>query len=167
MQKNNTRRGFTLIELLVVVLIMGILAAVALPQYQKAVMKSRYATLKILTKSISNAQEVYYLANGQYATRFDELDIGAGGTSHDENDVRRNFDWGFCRLSSVLINCRYSSIDMEYQIYFNRSTSAWAGQTWCVTHDKNLSRFQNQICKQETNYPAPTGGENDTIWIYQ
>lgn len=68
-------QAFTLIELLVVVLIIGILSAVALPQYQKAVWKSRATQLLTTTRSLANAQEAHYMASGEYATSFGELDI--------------------------------------------------------------------------------------------
>ncbi len=67
--------GFMLIELLVVVLIIGILAAVAVPQYEKAVMKSRMNSIFPLLKSIKDAQEVYYLANGEYTGDLTKLDV--------------------------------------------------------------------------------------------
>jgi len=68
-------QAFTLIELLVVVLIIGILAAVAVPQYEKAIAKSRFMQLLTYANAIVTSQEAYHLANGSYATSFDQFDV--------------------------------------------------------------------------------------------
>ena len=60
--KNN--KGFTLIELLVVVLIIGILAAIALPQYFKAVEKSRASEANTMLGAINHAEQEWAMSQG-------------------------------------------------------------------------------------------------------
>ncbi len=70
------KRGFTLIELLVVVLIIGILASVALPQYNKAVAKARATEVKSFLKAYEQAMDIYTMENGfSIPSSWQELDI--------------------------------------------------------------------------------------------
>jgi len=63
-----TRRGFTLIELLIVVVIIGILAAIAIPKFQSTKGKANAATLKSDLRNLATAQEAYFYEKQVYST---------------------------------------------------------------------------------------------------
>ena len=74
--KNPVKRkidGFTLIELLVVVLILGILTAIALPQYQTAVDHARFSQLIVNTGSLLKAEQMHLMSRGKYAISWEAL----------------------------------------------------------------------------------------------
>lgn len=73
--KNTKNAAFALIELLIVVLMIGVLAAVAVPQYRTAVLKSRTAEMLLLGEKLRNAQKIYRMETGRYSTDISSLSV--------------------------------------------------------------------------------------------
>jgi len=66
-------KGFTLIELLIVVVIIGILAAIAIPKFSATREKAYFAAMKSDLKNLASAQEIYYMDVYSYTTDTDSL----------------------------------------------------------------------------------------------
>jgi len=151
--------GFTLIELLVVVLIIGILAAVALPQYQKAVTKSRLANLKMIVEKVMDAAEVYYLANNTFPTTFEELDIDIPApTSTEKKDGKfyAYYPWGSCQIckdsGQQFVNCRNDLSQISYTRY-SETTTSYKVHRGCGGTKTNAIAIK--VCQQETGSTTP------------
>ena len=147
------KKGFTLIELLVVVLIIGILAAVALPQYQKAVWKARFSEAMLKTHDMAQALELYVLENG---VSISDMDLTPDDTVVDvfaglEEEERSGETW-YCtdyacyRIDGGAYGLFYR--DKEHSdvvVEFGYTTSRdWRPQRYCYYED-DLGEF---LCAQ-------------------
>ena len=138
-------RAFTLIELLVVVLIIGILAAIALPQYQKAVYKARATEAMLMLKAIHDAQNVYYLANGEYTNDMAELDVNIPENLVDEtlsgkeSKPQQYYYACWMKESCFAIASDQNLPAFEYQ-------NGFKGKFWCQVNNSGNNLAKN-ICQ--------------------
>ncbi len=131
-------KGFTLIELLVVVLIIGILSAIAVPQYQKAILKSRFSSLMPTTQAIRDGNEMYYMTNGRYANDVAKLDVTTANTEDMTITLSDDDDYAYTLATRPNIK--------NNLIMYQKHSANFPGEIHCEALQTN--RHANWLCEK-------------------
>ena len=132
--------GFTLIEVLVVVLIIGVLVAIALPQYQKAVLKSRFSSLMPTTKAVRDGNEAYYMAHGAYADVLENLDVTTTNNESMTLELSNDPEYAY------VLSTRPDLNEGNNLIMYQKESANYPGEIHCEAEKDN--KLANWLCEQ-------------------
>lgn len=154
MKRKQQNKGFSLLELLVVILIIGILAAVAIPQYQMSVGRTKFTTLKSITKNIVESLQIYYMVNNSYPSKYTDLDISFDEMISGFSDSREfsfSISGGIsCTVwfgNDNIINCGREIFGTQMSYYVWRDTNK---PYICRVTSSNTYDMANRLCQKET-----------------
>ena len=177
----HNKKAFTLIELLVVVLIIGILAAIALPQYQVTITRTKLMRTIPLIESLHQAQERYYLANGTYSqgtTRdsYDNLDIELPDNAEWDHNSRSMYI-GEARITMTPISAEvwFDDLTLGYVSVFDHMTQKYNNTEVTAAGKKGCSYYNHhyvlakKVCdgltgKKDSNYDFRAPSNSSGVW---
>ena len=145
------KKGFTLIELLVVVLIIGILAGIALPQYRRSVEKAKVSEALINIKAMEETINRYILANGYpdriiYFEEFADIELSGGEWGEYNEYTTENFEYNTHitpNTYSVEVYRQNGDLDIYVLNIYNEPGRNIYTKT-CVTDHTDIGRY---VCK--------------------
>ena len=152
-----SNEGFTLIELLVVVLIIGILAAVAVPQYKLAIVKTKVATILPILTNAAEAEETYYLANGTYTIDARKLDFTMPSSCKLLISSGQQWKCGKEFLIDFTVDA-YQTINASYCPGYNNADSSV-----CISKRDFLIRFRLAHRETDANTRSCASSNNSSL----
>ena len=144
---------------MIAVLIIGVLAGVALPQYRLAKDKAQYSTMMNIGRAIADSNERYWLANNKtYATSFDQLDINLPANNINGKDAY--FDWGTCRLyHQQEVHCtNNTSLKNQFIIHYNRGNRS-PHIIFCTAQGLTENSRYDKVCQSFGKFSSNCPGD--------
>ncbi|MGP1383211.1 MAG: type IV pilin-like G/H family protein [Thainema sp.] len=136
LNKKRNNEGFTLIELLVVIIIIGILAAIALPSFLNQANKARQSEAQTYVGSMNRAQQAYYLEQREFSGTLEGLELGIS----DTENYAYTIEGGGADSTEVTNVATASGEDLK----------SYAGAVWLGEGDDGNATTFAKVCQDAT-----------------
>lgn len=126
----NNKKGLTLIELLIVIIIVGILAAIAIPSYTNYLIRARRADAKAALEQVRASQEMWRAEHGSYSTDITQLQTSAGAPA---TSISKYYNWEFTVVNANSFTARAVPVGSQpatEELFINHRGEKWPVDKW-------------------------------------